>query len=58
MEKWGQVKEIEVFKKLKGGKKCGIVRFVNLQDAEICLKDSGKYTMYQSRIKFEIKQQN
>ena len=49
---------MQIYKKQKGNFKTGIMRFKNLEDAEICLKDTGKYTLYNCRIKFSLKNQS
>ena len=36
--------------------KSGIAKFSKIEDTKQCIEDSGKYSLYQSRIKFKAKQ--
>lgn len=36
--------------------KSGIVKFSKVEDTKQCIEDSGKYALYQSRIRFKVKQ--
>ena len=58
MERWGEIKGLEIKKDGKKNMKSGLVKFMNPAEAEICLKDSGKYSIYSSRIKFELRSQS
>lgn len=52
LERWGDIDKFETYRTGKTSKTIsGLVKFRELESTRKCLKDSGKYTLYQQRIR-------